>query len=143
MAKAEIGTISHATMRNEDLIPSFMSEIERLDPERAKQIRDEENQDPVNVFNWLENEDETEEPEYASDFVNDLFDVLNEYAPEYCYFGATEGDGSDYGFWPSFEAAEADNVLKVSEVPSTILHVNDHGNATLYSVEVKEIWAVV
>ncbi len=107
MAKAEIGTISHGTMRNEDLIPTFMAEIERLDLEQAKKIR--ENEENKDIFDWLENEEKTEEPEYASDpmawirlriFVNDLFDVLNEYAPEYCYFGATEGDGSDYGFWP-------------------------------------------
>jgi len=26
-------------------------------------------------------------------------DALNEYAPDGYYFGAIEGDGSDFGFW--------------------------------------------
>jgi hypothetical protein len=108
MKKASIGTISHATMRSEDLIPSFMGEIERLDPKRAKEIEEkEENKD---VFEWLENI-ENEEPEHASEFVHELFDVLNEYAPEYCYFGAHQGDDSDYGFWPSLDCIEGSNLF--------------------------------
>ena len=34
-----------------------------------------------------------------SEIVNDLMDALNEYAPDGYYFGAIEGDGSDFGFW--------------------------------------------
>lgn len=35
----------------------------------------------------------------ASDDLHELFDVLDAIAPEGCYFGALEGDGSCYGFW--------------------------------------------
>lgn len=35
----------------------------------------------------------------AIDFLNELYDLLNEHAPDGCYFGAHEGDGSDFGFW--------------------------------------------
>lgn len=35
-----------------------------------------------------------------SDFVDEMFDALNEFSPEGHYFGAHEGDGSDFGYWP-------------------------------------------
>lgn len=38
--------------------------------------------------------------EQASDDLYQLFDILDAIAPEGCYFGAHEGDGSLYGFWP-------------------------------------------
>ncbi len=31
--------------------------------------------------------------------MENIFDYLNEIAPEGCYFGAHEGNGSDFGFW--------------------------------------------
>lgn len=37
--------------------------------------------------------------EVASLLLEDLFDTLNNYAPEGCFFGAHPGDGSDYGYW--------------------------------------------
>jgi len=61
--------------------------------------------------------------------------------------------GSYYGFWLS-ESFEADfdglKVSDTSEVPADysgeVLHVNDHGNATLYAASagaLTEIWSVV
>ena len=41
--------------------------------------------------------------EQASDDLYQLFDILDSIAPEGCYFGALEGDGSCYGFWPCEE----------------------------------------
>ena len=38
--------------------------------------------------------------EQASDDTFELFCILDSIAPEGCYFGALEGDGSCYGFWP-------------------------------------------
>ena len=38
--------------------------------------------------------------EQATEDTMTLFDILDSIAPEGCYFGAIEGDGSCYGFWP-------------------------------------------
>ena len=38
--------------------------------------------------------------EQASEDTDLLFDILDAIAPEGCYFGALEGDGACYGFWP-------------------------------------------
>jgi hypothetical protein len=99
-----------------------------------------------------------------------LFDALEYYAMPYFYFGAHPGDGSDYGYWLSegfdedfvnvtanyargAKASEFPDQIKVndtSEVPrgytGEVLHVNDHGNCTLYAYNrgrSREIWAIV
>ena len=46
---------------------------------------------------WREGDYWTEQ---ASEDTHMLFDILDSIAPEGCYFGALEGDGSCYGFWP-------------------------------------------
>lgn len=38
--------------------------------------------------------------EQASDDTDELFDSLDAVSPDGCYFGALEGDGACYGFWP-------------------------------------------
>jgi hypothetical protein len=76
-------SISHATLRTEDLIEAFESWIESVDPKGYTELMEEKDDD------------------YADDeWLNEvLFDAMNDYAPEGYYFGATEGDGSDFGFW--------------------------------------------
>ena len=91
------GSISHGTMRDADLIPVFLDILEDLDPKRHLELLGE--------WGWLAHyvnwEDVTSEnPQKASNLTNWLFDELNNAAPEGYYFDASEGDGSDYGFWP-------------------------------------------
>lgn len=144
--KATFGSVSHGTMRSEDLIPAFSDAL--------RWIR---GSIPASLHRAIRAYDagklgEDDVPE----LVNSLFDALNEYAPAYGYFGANEGDGSDYGFWLSSDwqqNAEDDGALIVSdtgEVPrdysGEVVHVNDHGNATLYVSrrgKLREVWAVV
>ena len=149
----ELGSISSGTMRTEDLIPEFLYTLEHL----AKLNK---RKDHIAIVKRISKDSEREgyydSEESSWDLNEDLFNALNEYAAPYCYFGANEGDGADFGFWLScdFQQEIRDNdgleVADLAEVPKgytgEVLHVNDHGNATLYTVKrgkFHEIWAVV
>lgn len=114
-----IGTVSWGTMRSEDLIPAFMDVLGRYAPERAKELR--ESPENLEIFAWLEGDTDEPEPEYTSEFINeDLRQAMDEIAAPYTCFGASEGDGADYGYWPALETLEEDaryldGVIKVDD----------------------------
>jgi len=102
------GTVSHGTMRAEDLIPTFADTLERLakdaaphpgaiNPDHLKLIaearditeEDYESDDSemIEKISWLLNEE--------------LFPALDSFSPPGFCFGSHPGDGSDYGFWVS------------------------------------------
>lgn len=101
------GTVSWGTMKSEDLIPSFVSVLKDLDTKHeykalimeAESLPYEE-EESDSIFDYYQNPDE------AAEIVDALFDALNSLAPEGFYFGATEGDGADYGFWQFYEEGE-------------------------------------
>ena len=89
MKTGEPGELIGGTMREEDLVPTFLDELELLNPRKAKQLR-------------------ADMPEYGTEemsfFLNeDLFDALQECAPPNHYFGSHPGDGACYGFWSDAE----------------------------------------
>lgn len=90
------GTISHATMRPQDLIPAFMDILREFHPESAKASG-------IVIPDGLEDESPWWQSEEAMWTLEDLFDCLDEIAPDGYYFGAHPGDGCDYGFWPEDE----------------------------------------
>ena len=88
------GTISHGTMRPEDLIPSFLYALEYITGKEYSGIRRE-----------LDTTD-FDEPDHFADIdwmLETLFEELDNVAPEGHYFGAHVGDGADFGFWPAEE----------------------------------------
>ena len=156
----DLGSISSATLRTEDLLEAFADALENI-------VRDEQSDEqygemmaPVNEARelldkgpdtWTE-----EEHEAASWLVNeDLMEALNEHAPDLCYFGAHPGDGADFGYWVSDDAIRDGihdgDILEVCDardadrrdIPQYVYHVNDHGNATLYRIQLEEIWSIV
>lgn len=89
-------SVSHATMRCQDLIPAFMDVLRDI-PEYVQLMAvipdyasDDKNSD------WWNSED-------ATMLLESLFDTLDLYAPDGYYFGAHPGDGSDYGYWKQTE----------------------------------------
>jgi hypothetical protein len=155
MKYASFGTISHATLRDEDLLAAFADELEYQVQRNADEWCSEDGRKERDRLMDLiaEARDDVDSDE-AGEIVNELQDALNAFAPPYAYFGAHEGDGSDFGFWISSDAIDsAFDGLKVndtSEVPADysgeVLHVNDHGNYTLYAAnkgKLTEVWSVV
>jgi hypothetical protein len=130
-----IGSVSHATMRPEDLIPTFVWELEnQKNISAAHKTLCEEINERMKQEGYFDSE------EAYYDLNEDLFNALNEYALPYFYFGSHPGDGCDYGYWLSENFEDDFDGLKVSdisEVPKDysgeVLHVNDHGDMTLYN----------
>jgi len=141
------GTVIHGTLRPEDLIPAFADELASFDGVDDQLLEE--------ARNLAEDDFETD---LANEIVNALIDALNEIEPHnYLVFGAHEGDGSDFGWWPNLysleeDAANEDGVIKVndtSDIPAGwqgyVMLVSDHGNVTLLAPKIvyEEVWGVV
>ena len=94
-------TLIHGTHRACDLIPAFLEVIENT-PEYTQIMQTNDSNLQV-IFDPSANErDERWESDDMCYFLNEeLFDILDSYAPEGYYFGAHPGDGSDFGYWES------------------------------------------
>lgn len=164
-----IGSISHGTMRTEDLIPAFLSQLEHELKHGPKQDRTTRKRHAAIVrdvtarFDAYQADENNADNDYFQNGDDDedlatLVDALEEYAAPYFYFGAHPGDGSDYGYWLSeswddaFYAAnlwDANNgpwsikVSDLSEVPvkyrGEVAVVSDHGNVTLYNKTARKL----
>lgn len=98
--------VSSGTLRTEDLLATFTEKVAELMPD-AGVIADCRN--ILRLINTFAESalmfPELDDLHYeAKMLVNeDLFELLNELAPEGYYFGAHEGDGALFGFWPDPE----------------------------------------
>lgn len=148
-----LGSVSHGTLRPEDLAESFYHEADgrggHVDWGCNFAARDNWWDRLYDVNETLyPNEDGsmTEDAETISECVDTLSELLNEIAPPYTYFGAHEGDGSDFGFWPDRQSI--DELPKYDEVPDTLpggdfVVVNDHGNVSVYAANGDLLWDIV
>jgi hypothetical protein len=171
-----IGSVSSATHREEDLIPTFISTLEDLVEKLSLEAKGKELETVAEVSRVTQviaeiegrmydesgevNEDYWESEDASHDLNETLFNELNRFAPPYCYFGANEGDGADFGFWVSQEtideAGYEGDLVKCSELPEkydpqkSYLVVSDHGNMSLYQEQERpegnglvEVWSIV
>ena len=109
-----LGSVSHGTMRPQDLIPAFLSAIQEVAPDQYAQLMLHlPSEAPLDEDVWWNSEE-------ASYLLEDLFDCLNDQAPPYVYFGCTEGDGSDYGYWICWDcildAIEFGDIKEIKDV---------------------------
>ncbi len=147
MKRPTLGSICTGTLLATDLIPVLSRELRALRGSLPKELHN-----LVRAFNagTLRTDSDIEE------LCIHLQNALSQFAPPHCYFGARPGVQDDFGFWlfSDFQqSAREDGALEVSdtsEVPEDycgeVLHINDHGNATLYNAhkgKLTEVWAVV
>jgi hypothetical protein len=79
-------SLSHATLRADDIFRAVKFLL------------------PENLINDYENAKDQEEKEIILN--ENIWNYLDQIAPEGCYFGNTEGNGSDFGFWEYEEEFE-------------------------------------
>ncbi len=98
MKTLEAGSYSHGTMREEDLIPTFLGALESVASKKEVNALKKEYR---KVLRALDSTGEIPEDlqEDASWLLDALFDALNARTPDGCYFGAHPGDCADYGVW--------------------------------------------
>ena len=94
-----MGTVISGTLRRQDLIPAFIDELERVDPDAYFRMA-------LAPFPFIPEHVEKEgdgsawwNSEEAGYLLEELFDALDDAAPEGEYFGARRDDGADFGFW--------------------------------------------
>jgi len=109
-----IGSVSHATMREQDVLPKCLDVLREYYPKAHDAIVDELTTDIGP--DWHEKELSDDELYALSELCwGDAFDALNEITPPGHYFGAHQGDGSDYGFWVCEDAYGDDEESGLSE----------------------------
>lgn len=166
---ASLGSVSTATLRTEDLLSAFLSELEwqlRRNGQFFSQpenfpLRDKLNNLVGEAQDCFAEDGETipeEKEAEADELVNEtLPDALTAYfAPAYAYFGSHPGDGADIGFWlPDMEeikeqvefASSVEEEYPADDFRGEWLHINERGNCTLYvrgeDGKDVEVWSVV
>ena len=149
-----IGSYSHGSLRAQDLADTLRDMLLSLEHTESDTI--------VRELGAIV-DDEGRDEEHDSEVLNDAMDILQDYAPPFCYVGMHDGDGSDLGVWFDSEAFEdacrAGEVLKISDASEIedmakedlasfnyFAVVSDHGNVSLYTVQVTlgdELFAIV
>ena len=166
--KIHIGSISHGTLRTEDLLPAFIDELTRLGGTLPGDLECVKHMEYTNLPSYATSAPEDEDNPFwqSEDAMWDmeaLTDALQECCPPFVYFGAHPGDGSDFGFWPDMEALEealrfAHNHGDVTAVRGEkvirdctcedcnhgiLVQVNDHGNVPVMDMDRNELWSCV
>ena len=112
--KFHLGTVSHGTLRAQDLLRSFASEYERLVPFNSASLVYDAREYADKIDAYEEGDHDASDMRgadlyaAASSVVSELLDALDNiaYREGPYYFGTHEGDGADFGFWPTEDASD-------------------------------------
>jgi len=143
-----IGSVSTGTMRTEDLMPAFADELSTLEMSETgvNLLADVEKflGSPEALPGW--------DSEEAQWLMQELFDELDNHAPLHMRFGSHDGDGADFGFWPTDfddchritidQGKNGDHTFVDTEC-NLLVETNDHGNMTVKELGGKIIWDCV
>jgi hypothetical protein len=153
--KIHVGTVSHGTLREQDLIPAFLDTLAYYKPHWARAC--------AKLYDYPIDGFDTEKDlvkfcctENAYQFIENLRDELDGIAPPLTYFGEHYGDCSDFGFWyvDFDELIRQGDLLRFDndtrnptraelEGYEYFARVNDHGNITVFGRNYREIAAIV
>lgn len=95
-------SVSHGTHRAQDLVPRFLGILRTFNQDQYKRLLATMVEDGYKSD--ISEDDSYWESDPCMEMITELFDSLNEEAPDGCYFGAHPGDGSDFGFWRANDA---------------------------------------
>ena len=157
---ANLGSISHATLRTDDLLSAFSDELEwqiqrNADYFQSSEDTRKERDGFINLI-WEAREYDEDKALASGDYetgdeiVQSLIDALNTFAGSYQYFGSHQGDGSDFGYWIDWEciqdcaySGDVAVFAALADIPEgftgNAVVTNDHGNSTGYRIESGEI----
>lgn len=126
LAIAPTGTLINGTLRPDDLIAAYAGALESLVSASAANTVDEARMVAVH-FGILADvrryvyDSAKGDPDLQAWLLERLYDCLQDYAPDGWYFGANEGDGADFGYWPDGDYIEelvADARLVLANIPT-------------------------
>lgn len=157
---ADIGEVSQGTLRDEDLINSFVWELRRY-ARRLQMTREQRTRLTALLHECARRDGNLDRNSTYrgklggtrpdEDILADLFDALDELAPPHSYFGALEGDGACFGFWPIVDDDELPRIAAGDSVTDyrgqEIYIITDHGNVDCGYVDRRgtfcAFWSVV
>jgi hypothetical protein len=152
MAEFQLGSISTGTLRPEDLIPAFNNALTQIHDGHYCDIDEMMDDEAGNAAEFGK---QPSNDELQRRVVDRLMDELQDACPPFVYFGALEGDGADFGFWPDMDRLN-EEIQWVKQTPASdevvlddndpnnpiIVHVSDHGNVTVMDMERNVLWSV-
>lgn len=95
------GTVVHGTLLLEDIIPPCLRTLEEIDRDAYIELVCDYPRQAQFLSATDRKAFRPSMLDGMDDMLRDLFDLLNERAPEGFYFGSHVGDAADFGFWPS------------------------------------------
>jgi hypothetical protein len=163
---AKFGSVSEGTLKQDEFLMKFLHTLQWHMMQNKEALALPESEDTRNWLLRIEKDTQAcfdidgeflpEKEDESSEYLAELCDALETFAPPYGYFGAHVGDGADFGFWPinpeeikeqvEFSSSESQE-YPPADFRGEWLHVNERGNCTLYVREEngadREIWSLV